>query len=117
MLSPLGEGLYRNGIAQSGNALSRLLEARRRGVTEAEAKRYLGHTECDLGGETEVVTCLQGKTVAKLFDNPVAEGDPARDGQNGLAPFRYVMYVPLTESRNPSICDIAISTSHAAPTP
>ena len=90
MLSPLGDGLYRNGIAQSGNALSRLLEARRRGVTEAEAKRFLVHTECDLGGETEVVSCLQEKTVSNLFDNPDAEGDEARDGENGLAPFRYV---------------------------
>merc|ERR1712038_993061 len=90
MLSPLGEGLYRNGIAQSGNALSRLLEARRRGVTEAEATRYLEHTECNLGGETEVVGCLQQKTVSNLFDNPVAEGDEAANGRNGLSPFRHV---------------------------
>ena len=88
MLSPLGEGLYRNGISQSGNALSKLIEARRRGVREDEVTRYLEHIECNLGGETEVVGCLQQKNVSYLFDNPVAEGDEAANGRNGLSPFR-----------------------------
>jgi carboxylesterase type B len=90
LLSPLGEGLYRNGISQSGNALSRMIEGRRRGVTATEAVRYLDHTECNLGGDVEVVECLQGKTVSNLYDNPISVGDEAAEGRKGSAPFRHI---------------------------
>ena len=101
-LSPLGVGLYRAIICQSGSALSHMVEPLNRRVVEDESIRYVDKIGCDPGGETafnEILNCLYqknpedllfepGKSIAaRTGDGSVSEDNIIADTIAGMGPF------------------------------
>ncbi len=72
-ISPLGQGLYRAVIAQSGSALSHLVEPLNRRVVEKESRRYVDKIGCNQGGSvavSDILGCLYQKNVEDLLFDP-----------------------------------------------
>jgi bile salt-stimulated lipase len=75
-ISPQGAGLYRAIIAQSGSALSHMVEPLNRRVVERESRRYVDKIGCSQGGSValaEIMTCLFQKNVEDLLFEPMEE--------------------------------------------
>ena len=94
-LSPLGEGLYRAGIAMSGTAL---VEDFKPGVAEENGKVILERLECDQKTNGDILNCLQDAELSDLIMAPMQELNVARGLENELNGNREIRIFPNIDS-------------------